>query len=54
MRPAITYIVTGGNTGLGLECVSALAKDSSAMVIIACRNVEQGEEAAQRMRRPPV
>jgi NAD(P)-dependent dehydrogenase (short-subunit alcohol dehydrogenase family) len=50
MRPAIAYIVTGGNTGLGLECVSALAKDSSAQVVIACRNVEQGEQAAQRVR----
>jgi NAD(P)-dependent dehydrogenase (short-subunit alcohol dehydrogenase family) len=45
-----TFIVTGGNSGLGFECVSALAKDLSTLVIIACRNVQQGELAAQRVR----
>ena len=50
MRPENTYIVTGGNTGLGFECAFALAKDNSALVIIACRNVDQGEQAAQRVR----
>jgi NAD(P)-dependent dehydrogenase (short-subunit alcohol dehydrogenase family) len=50
MTPAQTYIVTGGNGGLGFECVSALAKDAAAVVIIACRNVGQGEQAARRVR----
>lgn len=50
MAPAQTYIVTGGNSGLGFECASALATDSGALVIIACRNIEQGEQAAQRVR----
>ena len=45
-----TYIVTGGNSGLGLACASALAKDQSTLVVIACRNVEQGELAARRVR----
>src|SRR5260370_20088250 len=45
-----TCIVTGGNTGLGFECVSALAEDTSALVIIACRDVQKGEQAARRLR----
>ncbi len=35
-----TFIVTGGNTGLGFECASALAKDSGTSVMIACRDLE--------------
>jgi NAD(P)-dependent dehydrogenase (short-subunit alcohol dehydrogenase family) len=50
MASTNTYIVTGDNTGLGFACVSALTKDGSALVIIACRNVDQGEQAAQRVR----
>ena len=50
MTRAKTFIVTGGNSGLGFECASALAQDSSVLVIIACRDVQQGEQAAQRMR----
>jgi NAD(P)-dependent dehydrogenase (short-subunit alcohol dehydrogenase family) len=34
MALARTFIVTGGNTGLGLECAYALRKDSSVLVII--------------------
>ena len=45
-----TFIVTGGNSGLGFECASTLAKDSSALVIIACRDIQQGHEAAKRMK----
>ncbi len=44
-----TFIVTGGNTGLGFECVSALAKDSSVLVIIACRDVQKGDRAARKV-----
>ena len=44
-----TMIVTGGNTGLGFECASSLAKDSSVLVIIACRNAQKGEHAASRV-----
>jgi NAD(P)-dependent dehydrogenase (short-subunit alcohol dehydrogenase family) len=45
-----TFIVTGGNTGLGFECAAALAEDSSILVIMACRDVQKGEQAARRVR----
>jgi NAD(P)-dependent dehydrogenase (short-subunit alcohol dehydrogenase family) len=45
-----TFIVTGGNTGLGFECASALAQDTSSLVIMACRDTTKGEQAAQKMR----
>lgn len=45
-----TFIVTGGNTGLGFECASVLSRDSSVLVIIACRDVQKGEQAARRVR----
>ena len=45
-----TFIVTGGNTGLGFECAAALAEDSSILVIIACRDVQKGDQAARRVR----
>lgn len=37
-------IVTGGNSGLGLESVKAFS-EKGAEVILACRSVEKGEEA---------
>jgi NAD(P)-dependent dehydrogenase (short-subunit alcohol dehydrogenase family) len=49
--PAKTFIVTGGNTGLGFECASALAEDGNVLVVIACRDVQKGEEAAQSVRK---
>jgi NAD(P)-dependent dehydrogenase (short-subunit alcohol dehydrogenase family) len=45
-----TWIVTGGNTGLGLECVRELAKDKTRTVVIACRDPGKGEAVAQPMR----
>ncbi len=48
--PAKTFVVTGSNTGLGFACASALAKDSAVLVVIACRDTQQGEQAAQRIR----
>lgn len=50
MEATKTFIVTGGNTGLGLECASALATDKSVSVVIACRDVQQGEQAARSLR----
>ena len=50
MVPTKTFIVTGGNSGLGFECASVLAKDSGNLVVIACRDVRQGEEAVTRMK----
>jgi NAD(P)-dependent dehydrogenase (short-subunit alcohol dehydrogenase family) len=45
-----TFIVTGGNTGLEFECASALSGDIGSLVIIACRDVQKGEQDARRMR----
>jgi NAD(P)-dependent dehydrogenase (short-subunit alcohol dehydrogenase family) len=39
-----TIIVTGANSGLGLHAVKALAQ-KNAQVIMACRNIEKGEQA---------
>lgn len=39
-----TIIVTGGNSGLGYESVKAYA-EKGAHVILACRNLEKGEQA---------
>ena len=49
-----TYIVTGGNTGLGLECVRNLAKFKNSTTIVACRNLESGEAAVGDIRRSGV
>jgi NAD(P)-dependent dehydrogenase (short-subunit alcohol dehydrogenase family) len=39
-------LITGGNTGLGLEIVKALAKESTPFeIIIGSRSVEKGEDA---------
>ncbi|KAH7409656.1 hypothetical protein BKA64DRAFT_693445 [Cadophora sp. MPI-SDFR-AT-0126] len=40
-----TYVITGGNTGLGFECAKHLAKLKAAKIILACRNIEKGEAA---------
>lgn len=41
-------LVTGGNTGLGLEIVRALAKSSNTYeIIIGCRTVSSGEKAVK-------
>lgn len=50
MAQTRTFIVTGGNTGLGFECASALGADSGTLVVIACRDAEQGRQAVQRLR----
>ncbi|PHH80483.1 hypothetical protein CDD82_1713 [Ophiocordyceps australis] len=41
----LTVIVTGSNTGLGLEAARHLVRLNAAKVIIACRTVEKGEAA---------
>ncbi|KAF8850192.1 NAD(P)-binding protein [Acephala macrosclerotiorum] len=39
------FVVTGGNTGLGLECAKHLAGLNAGKIILGCRNVEKGEAA---------
>ncbi|MFC1500757.1 oxidoreductase [Candidatus Zixiibacteriota bacterium] len=43
-------IVTGANTGIGLETARALAQ-KGASVVMACRNLEKGNAAAEEIRR---
>jgi len=44
-----TFIVTGGNAGLGFETANVIALDQDAMVVIACRNLQLGREAVARL-----
>jgi len=41
-----TIIVTGSNSGLGLQAVKALAQ-KNAKIVMACRKTEKGEQAKQ-------
>lgn len=43
-------LVTGANSGLGLETTRALAS-AGAQVVMACRNTDKGEDAAASIRR---
>ncbi|NBX75645.1 MAG: SDR family oxidoreductase [Proteobacteria bacterium] len=43
-----TYIVTGGNSGIGLVTVEQLAKQG-AHVVLACRRVEEGQQKAKEL-----
>ena len=45
-----TVIITGSNTGIGKETAVDLAK-RNARVILACRSVQKGEEAAVEVRK---
>ena len=51
MTETRTYIVTGGNAGLGYACSRALAKEPGALVVIACRDPARGEVAAASLRK---
>ncbi|MGB0869992.1 MAG: oxidoreductase [Flavobacteriales bacterium] len=44
-----TIVVTGGNTGLGLQSVQEFAK-KGACVIIACRTKSKGEQAIENLK----
>ncbi|KAL6912515.1 hypothetical protein FSST1_010275 [Fusarium sambucinum] len=41
-----TIIVTGANTGLGLEAAKHIAKLKASKLILACRNIEKANKAA--------
>lgn len=43
-----TYVVTGGNSGIGLVTVEQLAKQG-AHVILACRNINEGRQRQQEI-----
>ena len=44
VSPSQSIIVTGGNSGLGLEAAKVLARDPTRLVVIACRNSQSGRE----------
>ncbi|MBR0135574.1 MAG: SDR family NAD(P)-dependent oxidoreductase, partial [Clostridia bacterium] len=44
-----TYIITGANSGLGFETAKRIAKKGY-RVILACRNMEKGSEAADAIK----
>lgn len=50
MEPKQTWIVTGGNTGLGYQCVRFLARDPENLVVIASRDAQKAEQAAAKLR----
>ncbi|OAQ98090.1 hypothetical protein LLEC1_06709 [Akanthomyces lecanii] len=45
-----TFVVTGANTGLGFECTKHLVRLKASKIILACRNVAKGEDAALRIK----
>ena len=46
-----TIIITGGNTGLGYSCARYIAGSSNDYTImIACRNVQKGNDAAEKLK----
>lgn len=42
-----TYVITGGNSGLGLETARHLVEFSASRVILAVRNLKAGETARE-------
>jgi NAD(P)-dependent dehydrogenase (short-subunit alcohol dehydrogenase family) len=45
-----TWVVTGGNSGLGYQCARFLARDPDSLIVIACRDAKKGEQAAASLR----
>ena len=43
-----TYVVTGGNSGIGVETVKQLAKQG-ANVVLACRRPQEGQQVRERI-----
>src|SRR5690242_5324792 len=44
-----TVIITGGNNGLGYQCARKIAADGNWHVLIACRDQEKAQAAAQSL-----
>jgi NAD(P)-dependent dehydrogenase (short-subunit alcohol dehydrogenase family) len=44
-----TFLITGGNTGIGLSTATALAREGG-RVLIACRSAAAGETAVERIK----
>ena len=44
-----TYVITGANSGLGLEAAKHLASFSAARIVLAVRNPKAGEEAKRQV-----
>ena len=42
-------IITGGNSGLGFETAKKIAQDKDYKIILACRNLEKGEDAKNKI-----
>ncbi|ERF69017.1 hypothetical protein EPUS_06704 [Endocarpon pusillum Z07020] len=42
-----TIIVTGANTGLGLECAKHMVRVNISTLILACRSIDKGEAARE-------
>lgn len=46
---AKTVVVTGANTGIGLEAAKHFARMNPSRLIVACRTVEKGEATVAGM-----
>ena len=44
-----TVIITGANSGLGFETAKKIAVDHSFRLVLACRNIQAGEEAKSKI-----
>jgi NAD(P)-dependent dehydrogenase (short-subunit alcohol dehydrogenase family) len=45
-----TCIITGGNSGLGLECAKALCENAGLHIVLACRNTQSAQDAITSIR----
>lgn len=48
-----TIIVTGGNSGLGYEAARRFLTLGASRIILACRSIDRGQEAASALRAHP-